>query len=189
MIKKAFVVFFLSIVAFSHMALADDMTPAKRADIRALLQASGGPNIPQQFAAMASLDIIQKIRHRPDFTPKVGQAIQEEMLGVFNEGMSPTGALSEKIEQVYGKHYTHQEIKDLLAFFRSPIGRKYVGTSVNVSRDVLAAGRAWSESVAPAIQSRLRTRLKKEGFDAAPPKANQDKAPSGQTSPTPAPAK
>jgi hypothetical protein len=176
MIREVIVAFaFFFAAAASQRVLADDLTSAKRADIRALLQISGGGNLSQQFGNLATGDIIQRLRGQPGFTPKISQAIQDEMIAIFKEGMGPAGALSDKIEEVYGKYYTHQEIKGLLAFFRSPIGRKFAGASPNLSRELLAAGLSWGNSISPTVNTRLQSRLRKEGFDMLASNTNQGK--------------
>ena len=61
-----------------------------------------------------------------------------------------------KLVPVYSKHYKHSEVKELIDFFESPIGRKYVAKGGVIGQESYIAGKSIGKSIAEAIYVRLR---------------------------------
>ena len=47
------------------------------------------------------------------------------------------------IAGIYGRHFTRQEVQDLLAFYRTPIGRKLAAHQPVLSQEMQEAAQAW----------------------------------------------
>ena len=62
MIRGAFAALSLCMLAASEAALADEMPPAKRADIKTLMQISGFANPGNQFVDLATVQIVQRLQ-------------------------------------------------------------------------------------------------------------------------------
>lgn len=61
---------------------------------------------------------------------------------------------------VYTKHLTHDEIKQLLAFYKSPVGRKLIAALPSIMQESMAAGQRWGEQ----LGQRVREELEAEGY-------------------------
>lgn len=57
---------------------------------------------------------------------------------------------------LYDKYYTHDEIKQLIAFYETPLGRKLVEVSSTLAVDTMAIGQAWGENLGQEIVDELR---------------------------------
>jgi len=58
---------------------------------------------------------------------------------------------------VYDKYYTHDDIKQLIKFYQSPLGRKMVDTSPFIMNETMAIGQRWGqEKLGPIIMSELK---------------------------------
>ena len=57
---------------------------------------------------------------------------------------------------VYDKYYTHDDIKQLIKFYESPLGKKLVETSPLVMNESMAIGQKWGEKLAQVIMSELK---------------------------------
>ena len=57
---------------------------------------------------------------------------------------------------VYDKYYTHDDIKQLIKFYESPLGKKLVETSPLVMNESMAIGQRWGEKLAQVIMSELK---------------------------------
>ena len=64
------------------------------------------------------------------------------------------------IVPVYAKHFTHDEIKKLIEFYQSPVGRKFVEASPQLMQDSTAIGQRWGERLGKLIVDELT----KEGW-------------------------
>lgn len=70
------------------------------------------------------------------------------------------------VAKIYMDRFTEDEIREVLAFYRSPIGRKWVGQTDQVSADIDAVIRARVQASVPEFK-RLGTALRRD-FAAAP---------------------
>jgi uncharacterized protein len=61
---------------------------------------------------------------------------------------------------VYSKYYTHDEIKQLINFYESPLGKKMVEVAPLMSQETMLIGRKWGEKLAQDIVNELT----KEGY-------------------------
>ena len=66
---------------------------------------------------------------------------------------------------VYTTLMNEQECKDALAFFTSPIGKKFVDVQPGVFANMGPAMGEWSKSVSVRMMDRVRTEMKKKGHD------------------------
>ena len=108
-------------------------------------------DIEAQIAAMR--------RARPDVPDQFWQEFTVE----FKRQASPD-ELMKAILPIYDKHFTHQEIQQLIAFYQSPLGRKISTTLPEIQRESVEAGRAWGEQLGDRMNAELRQRLEQKGF-------------------------
>lgn len=156
--------------AASSLAWADELTPAKRADIKTLMELTGAYNIANQFADLATVQVVRSLRtNNPSFPQKGVDAIRDEMTKLFKEEMVATGGLAEQMIPIYGEHFTHPEVKALVTFYMSPLGSKLVHEMPLVSAESFQAGRQWGTALGAKVDSRLRARLKQENIDVPAP--------------------
>ena len=66
---------------------------------------------------------------------------------------------------VYTALLSEQECKDALAFFNSPIGKKFIDVQPGVFANMGPAMGEWSKSVSVRIMDRVRAEMKKKGHD------------------------
>jgi hypothetical protein len=56
---------------------------------------------------------------------------------------------------IYNKYYTHDEIKQLIAFYESPLGRKLVEVTPLLTQDAMVIGQNWGEKLGQDIVNEL----------------------------------
>ena len=64
--------------------------------------------------------------------------------------------LLNKLLPVYDAHYTHDDIKALLAFYRSPIGQKSIRELPAIMQESSAIGRAWGEAAGRRVAEKIQ---------------------------------
>jgi hypothetical protein len=71
--------------------------------------------------------------------------------------------LTSEVAKIYAEHFTEQELKDLLAFYNSSVGKKFLaeqGTVVNTS---LKFAQDWANKLSDEVTAKMRDELKKKG--------------------------
>lgn len=143
-------------------AYAEELTAEKRADIEKLLDMTGTVALAKQMAAASAAQIVDVVRKvRPDIPQRALDVIPAEVQYVFEANMD---SFVEAIIPVYHKHYTGKEIKELLRFYSTDLGRKTIQVMPALMNDSMRVGQKWGESLGPAIEQRINARLKDEGF-------------------------
>ena len=65
--------------------------------------------------------------------------------------------------RVYTRFLTEPELKELAAFFRSPVGLKYVNTQPQVLDDIVKEMATWSQNLSEYVIIRARAEMAKRG--------------------------
>ncbi len=76
------------------------------------------------------------------------------------------GKSSEVLEQMaraYASRFTEQELKDLLVFYRTPLGQKFIKEEPNAIEDGLNRARQWAEAFGDTVMARMRSEMQKKG--------------------------
>ena len=121
---------------------------AKRADIKRLLVLTGSVKL-----AMLSVDRL--IQSYKNLLPQVPATFWTRFKKQFNQQ-----ALIDLIVPIYDKHLTHADIKTLLAFYQSDVGKKYIKVMPDIQRESKIVGQQWGVLIAQNIE----LKLKEEGY-------------------------
>ena len=76
------------------------------------------------------------------------------------------GKSSEVVDQLaraYASRFTEQELKDLLVFFKTPLGQKYIREEPNALEDGLKRAQQWADTFADTVMARMRSEMQKKG--------------------------
>jgi hypothetical protein len=73
--------------------------------------------------------------------------------------------IGDGMAQIYATNFSEQELKDLVAFYKSPLGKKTLEFEPKSIEQSLNYMRNWSEDLALEINERFRDELKKRGKD------------------------
>ncbi len=61
----------------------------------------------------------------------------------------------EMVIPIYEKHFTHDEIEQLIAFYESPIGKKLIKVQPQITIESMTAGQEWAKELIERIKARL----------------------------------
>lgn len=152
-------------MGFLQPARAEELTAAKRADITRLLEVTGSLNIGKQFAAVVSRGMFDMLRQTNPNFPETALAIVEQEAGaVVAERLDGPDGFVALVVPLYHRHYTHAEIRQLLQFYASPLGKKMIAVMPQLLQESMAVGQAWGQSLGPEIGQRVEAALRKEGL-------------------------
>lgn len=153
-------------ISFAQAARAEgaETTPPPDSHLAAaldLLDSNGSmKSVSNILDAIAPLQAQEIRRQRPNIDEATLASLQK---AVKDEIVAREGEYKLIIAQVYEHHFTEEELRALAAFYRSDIGKKYVGTMPDLIKELAPVGTAWAEGVAADAIKRVLNRLKSQG--------------------------
>ena len=115
-----------------------------------------------------SLDVIapqlyERIREQNITRPELAKDINEVLQAILPEMELQKQRAVNTIAGIYARHMTEAELKDVLTFFRSPSGKKYVDMQPVVLDDLVREMQEWSQELAEYVMVRVRGEMSKRG--------------------------
>ncbi|MBN1899299.1 MAG: DUF2059 domain-containing protein [Spirochaetes bacterium] len=142
--KSLFFFLFLFISLSMTGFLQAEKKNAKQSDIKELLILTGSDKIGIQMLNQ----IIDNFRvSMPD--------VPAEYWDSFLEKVNKE-ALIELIIPVYDKHLTHEDIKELIKFYKSPLGKKLISVMPIITQESYSAGYEWGKKLAEQVMEELK---------------------------------
>jgi hypothetical protein len=71
--------------------------------------------------------------------------------------------IGEGMAQVYANEFTEQELKDLVAFYKSPLGQKLLATEPRAIQFSMSYMNRWAQLFAETVNNQFRAEMKKRG--------------------------
>lgn len=142
----------------------EDLTAAKKEDTRRLLEVTGALKAGQAMSEAVVTQMVETLKQaRPDVPAAAFNIVADEVNKTIQEEMTTKDGFVDLMVGVYHKYFTHPEIRELLAFYQSPIGRKAGSLAPTMSREGFTVGQRWGQALGPKIEARVKARLAKEG--------------------------
>jgi TonB family protein len=132
-----------------HEALAN-VDPETAADIRRLLEVTGADKLTSMifnsFMGPIREELVRSLPASED-REKIADRFIQKM-----EERASSGELIDVLIPIYAKHFTHEDLKNSLAFFESPSGRHFLQEQPAYLQEVqTAASEHWKEIVIPEL--------------------------------------
>src|SRR5215216_6512861 len=70
-----------------------------------------------------------------------------------------------QIARLYAQRFTEAEMKEIIAFFRSPTGKKFASEEPLVIEQGLQQAETWAKNMSEEVMTRFRAEMKKKGHD------------------------
>ena len=67
--------------------------------------------------------------------------------------------------KIYAGEFTEQELKDLVTFYKSPLGHKLLSTEPKAIQMSMAYMNQWAQSFAEVVNGEFRAEMHKRGKD------------------------
>ena len=139
------------------------MDAEKHANIEALLKDTG---MLANMSRMIDLLVPQIMGSLKNENPKIPDAIWDEFTGMCAEEMKRSlPELEEPVIAIYHANFSADEIKQLVAFYQSPVGRKIVIQLPQLMQQSVAMGQSWGQQVGAHAIERIRAAAKQKGYD------------------------
>lgn len=88
----------------------------------------------------------------------------DEVAARMKEELNPRSAeLNNEIARLYAVSFTEQELKDVLAFYKSPVGQKLLKEQPRIVDTSVRFAQEWANKLSDMVIPRMRDEMKKKG--------------------------
>ena len=151
-----------AMLALPHPAAAQALDPVFEQDIKKMLEVTGAMRLGEQMSGTILQQMSQSMRQaNPNIPPRMFEIATEVTQALF---IKEFPSLLPKLVATYAKVLTHDEVKQLLAFYATPLGKRMIEVMPALQQAGAQAGQEWAQQLVPQLQSELLARFKQEGF-------------------------
>lgn len=95
--------------------------------------------------------------------PKVAKDFDDVAPLLVQEMTASKGELVNQISGVYARTFDKAELRQYVAFYRTPAGVKLAASTPALSQQIMVAGQSFGQQVAGRLTERMREELRKRG--------------------------
>ena len=143
-------------------ALAQQPTAAAIATARELVEIKGGT---QMFEPVVSGIVEQTKGALLQTNPQLSKDLTDVSAQLRTEFGPKGGELVTEAAKRYAQRFSEQELKELLAFFKTPLGRKMLMTEPQVLDETFNYVQQWAPRLGEEVMGRFRAEMKKKGHN------------------------
>jgi hypothetical protein len=152
----------LAVIAWAGPAPAQQPTPGAIATAKELMQAKGATNM---FDPLIP-GIIESAKNvLLPINPGLFRELNEVAALLRTQFAARRNEIIDEIARLYAQRFTEAEMKEAIAFYRTPVGKKFVSDEPAVIDQGLARTQAWSTKLQDDVITRFRAEMKKKGHD------------------------
>lgn len=153
----------LAVLGFATAgAQADEPSPAAIGYANQIFVYIGmKPSLDQVVPAM-----LGQLEHNVTSTrPELKDSLHAALLQIEPEFVkSEQGVLADAAKYL-ATHMSEQELKETVAFYESPAGKKFLSVEPGMVQEIAASARTWREKLSTDILARAHEEMKKKGTD------------------------
>ncbi len=161
-IRIVFLVAAATLGAASPAGEAAARSSEVRADIERLMEltAAYDPKLMDQMGSMMAQQVARTIGvEKPEAVERCAQIALQAVKEMFSDG-----DFREEMNAVYAKYFSHEEIRQMIAFYETPAGRKSVEVMPELMSESMQVTMRWFAGINPVIQKRVTSQLREEGL-------------------------
>jgi hypothetical protein len=97
--------------------------------------------------------------------PGLSKDLDEVSAQLRSEFQQRTGDVTNEIVRLYAQRFTEQELKDAIAFYKSPAGKKILAEEPKILDETYARTQQWANRLQSDVMARMRVEMKKRGHN------------------------
>jgi uncharacterized protein len=97
--------------------------------------------------------------------PQVEKDYDAIMPTLVDGMLARSDELVDLMAAVYARNFTAAEIRQVIAFYRGPVGQKFLEKMPAIAQESMAAGQQWGQTVAGEMRGRIIEELRKRGHN------------------------
>ncbi len=150
----------LALVGFGSIANAQQTSVAAIQTAKEIVKVTGAtalftPLIPGVIEQAKNLFLQQN--------PALAKDLNEIAIQLRTELAPRMEELNAEVAKLYATHFTEAELKDLLAFYKTPVGMKLITEQPKVGEEGLKFAQTWANQLSDQVIGKMREELKKRG--------------------------
>jgi uncharacterized protein len=153
----------LALAAFVVPATAQQQpSPAALAAARELMELKGVKRLVEPVV----IGVIEQTKGTILQTnPALAKDLDEVGAQLRTEYAPRTAELTNEIVRLYAQRFTEQELKESVAFYKTPLGQKILREEPKILDESYARIRQWANRLQDEVTTRLRVEMKKRGHN------------------------
>ena len=151
----------LALLTPGATAIAQTPDPTLDSDILKLLDYTGAANLSAQLAALMTRAITQQSKITQ---PAAAAIVSEVVQSTVASHVSGPNGLVGRMVPVYAKYFTHDDVRALLTFYGSDVGKKTVAVMPMALQEGAQIGQVWANELGPEIKTELEKRFRAAGL-------------------------
>ena len=150
----------LALVGFGGVASAQQTSVAAVQTAKEIIKLTGAtalftPLIPGVIEQAKNLFLQQN--------PALAKDLNEIALQMRTDLAPRFEELNAEVAKLYATHFTEAELKDLLAFYKTPVGMKLITEQPKIGEEGLKFAQDWANRLSDQVIAKMREELKKRG--------------------------
>jgi hypothetical protein len=151
----------VALVAFGPAAHSQQPSAAAMSTAKEIVTVTGATTLFNPLIAgvveQAKLLFLQQ-------NPGLSKDLNEIAIKIRNDLAPRFDELVNDVARNYAIHFTEQELKDLLAFYKSPAGKKLISEQSKVVEASMKFAQDWANKLSDEVIGKMREELKKRGL-------------------------
>lgn len=94
-----------------------------------------------------------------------GKDLNEVADSLIKQYSVRSGELMNDAARIYASHFTEAELKQILAFYQSPLGQKLLTEEPKTADESMSMAGNWADKLSEEVMSKMRAEMKKRGHD------------------------
>jgi uncharacterized protein len=152
----------LALAALAAPLHAQQPSPAALASARELMELKGVQNL----VAPVVVGVIEQTKGGILQTnPGLSKDLDEVSAQLRTEYQQRTSEVTNDIVRLYAQRFSEQELKEAIAFYKSPVGKKILAEEPKILDDTYARVQQWANRLQSEVMTRVRVEMKKRGHN------------------------
>src|SRR5262249_29032395 len=136
--------------------------PGALASARELMEIKGVRNLIEPVV----VGVVEQTKGRILQTnPGLSKDLDEVGAQLRTEYQARTAEMTNEIVRIYAERFTEQELKEAVAFYKTPAGRKIITEEPKILDETYARLQDWANRLQEEVTTRVRVELKKRGHN------------------------
>jgi uncharacterized protein len=153
----------LAIATASFAASAQEVSPEALAASRELMALTKSDQALDQVITMITPQIGQMLeKSNPDKGPMIRKILEEMLLPEMRKAVPEA---IDEIATVYARNFTATELAEVIAFYKTPTGKKFIERQPALMAEFNQLGQAFGQRAAINALRNLAPKLKEQGID------------------------
>jgi hypothetical protein len=152
----------VALVAFSPAAHSQQPSAAAMATAKELVNVTGATELFNPLIAgvveQAKLLFLQQNPALIKDLNEVAAKLRSDLAPRFSE-------VTDEVARLYASRFTDQELKDILVFYQSPVGKKLLAQQSQVIDASMKFAQTWANKLSDEVVAKMRADMKKKGHE------------------------